>query len=479
MTIRPLLPQPPRNREELLEQYPFGVDLAGHSFRQLDDCLTALRVFSAFANDIAPHIEALDEHDETWTHALSRVLEAACRRRVFSLAIPRALGGSGLSMLALSVGLECLGQTCVGVANLVATHGLALAFLGATGNTRWLRKLAERIVKGERSESAYLLATAATEPSAGSDLEDFDALGRAHVESHADACTDGYCLHGRKLYVSNGSLASALVVIMPTDRSRPRDTLCAFLVDAPSAGLTVVRNENKLGQRASPAAELLFDGCIVAKDRRLNQGSIAGRTLDLVLGSSRAVVSAFGSAVAHGVLHTSTRLLDSLVETGNLAFTKHPRTRSTLAQMWMNATMARQSYLSAAAVQRRGGLISLMESEALRKLDRLMPPRIAHGALVGKLLDLGFVDHEAQRLLEGLSQRQIGAASAFGSSAKIATSELALANCELALELFGHAATRADCGLPKYFRDARLLSIYEGTNEICSLDVEQKARRWM
>lgn len=474
------LPLAARNREEMLEQYPSLGGIAGPFSRHIDECLTALGVFSEFARDIAPYVTDLDVLTEKRADsALTRVLELACRRRVFSLAIPQSLGGTGLSMLALSVGLEHLSQTCVGIANLVATHGLALAFIGATGQARLLRSIAARIVAGERSGRAYLLATAATEPSAGSDLEDFAALGRANIESHADACAGGYRLHGRKIYVSNGSIASAFVVVMPTDRARPRETLCAFLAHTPSPEITVVRTESKLGQRASPAAEILFDGHYVASDYRLNGDSIAGRTLDLVLGSSRSVVGAFGAGVAHGLLHTAVGV--AMHSLGSAQLVQQPRAQAIIARLWMNATTARQTYLAAANVQHRSGLISLMETESLRVLDRLVPRRLSQGTLMDRLLGSEFIDHEAQRLLNGLPQRGIDAASAFGAAAKVQCSELALANCDLALELLGPVATREDSGIPKYLRDARLLSIYEGTNEICTLCIEQTTRgrtRW-
>lgn len=471
------LPVAARNREELINQYPALGDGAGPFSGQIDGCLTALGVFSEFARDVAPYVAELDSPTtKLGNDALNRVLQFACRRRVFSLAIPQSLGGTGLSMLALSVGLEHLSQTCVGIANLVATHGLALAFVGATGKARLLRNLAARIVAGEHSGHAYLLATAATEPSAGSDLEDVTALGRAHIESHADPCIGGYRLHGRKIYVSNGSIASAFVVVMPTDRARPRETLCAFLAEAPNQGTTVVRVESKLGQRASPAAEILFDDCYVPQDHRLNEDSIAGRTLDLVLGSSRSVVGAFGAGVAYGVLHQTAGLARHAPEYAQLL--THPRAQAIIARMWMNATAARQSYVTAASVQHRHGLISLMETESLRVIDRLVPRRFTQGSLIGRLLESEFIDHEVQRLVNGLPQSGLDAASAYGAAAKIQCSELALANCSLALDLLGPMATREDSGIPKYLRDARLLSIYEGTNEICALCVEQKTRRW-
>jgi acyl-CoA dehydrogenase len=464
-----------RDRKELLAEYPLLVGTGAGQHRLLDECLEVLALFDGFALDIAADAQRLDRAGPNIAvDALEAILETACKRRLFSLVIPRSLGGSGYSMLALSVGLEHLAQLCVGVTNLVAAHGLALAVVGATGQLRLLRLLADGIVAGEKIRKAYLLATAATEPSAGSDLEDFEAMGRAQIESHADPIASGYALFGRKIYVSNGGLASAYVVVMPTDRTCSRATLSAFLVFAETSGLTVVRTEEKLGQRACPAAELYFDGCQIPHEHRLNEGSIAGRTLDLVLGSSRATVASFGAGVARGVFVTSRRIAAQLQGKTSRPLVEHPHAKALLSRMWTNATLARYAYLGAADVQRRVGLVSLMESEPLRALDRIVPSRMMHGPWVDKLLGWDGIDREARRLLSNLEPTDIAMASVFGSAAKVQTSELALANCTLAQELLGPEATREDSGIPKYWRDARLLSIYEGTNEICALDVAQK-----
>jgi len=110
----------------------------------------------------------------------------------------------------------------------------------------------------------------------------------------------------------------------------------------------------------------------------------------------------------------------------------------------------------------------------MRALDRLVPSRVTQGVLADKLLSWSGLDRGARRNLAHLNGKGVALASAYGSAAKICTSEFALENCELATELLGIEATLESTGLPKYWRDARLLKIYEGTNEICSLDVAQK-----
>jgi butyryl-CoA dehydrogenase len=366
-------------------------------------------------------------------------------------------------MLALSMGLEQLAQGCAGIANLLATHGLALAVVGATGHVRWLRQLAERIVEDEKRGCAYLLSTAATEPSAGSDLEDYEVLGHARVESLASPVVGGYRLNGRKIYVSNGSLASAHIVIMPTDRARPQETLTAFVVPKGQPGLQIVRQEHKLGQRASPAAELHFDGCFVADSMRLSENTVAGRSLDLVLGASRSVVGAFGAGIARGIYDTCRKQV-----------TKTSAAQTLLGKMWQNAREARVCYVEANLANAQLGLVSFTDNELLRLVDRFVPQGLVKTETVRKFMSLPSVNGQAKRIMARLRPHEVALSSCYGSATKAFTSELALRNCELAFELLGARATREETGLPKYWRDARLLPIYEGTNDICLLDVGKK-----
>jgi acyl-CoA dehydrogenase len=259
--------------------YPLLAGLRHANARQAQDCEHTLRVFDAFAKRVASaNAAALDQSGfDDPAQSLQAILVEACRSGIFSLALPRSLGGQGVSLLALNIGLERLARSCLGIANLLSVHGLALGILGATGALSQLQRLAKNIVAGERSCNPFLLSTAATEPSAGTDMEDVDLLARAQIQSEAVQVNGGWKLNGRKVFVSNGSLASAHVVLMPTDKARPVETLSAFLVEACRPGLRVVRVEHKLGQRACPAAELYFEDCLVPDSHKLNQGTVAGK----------------------------------------------------------------------------------------------------------------------------------------------------------------------------------------------------------
>ena len=115
-----------------------------------------------------------------------------------------------------------------------------------------------------------------TEPEAGSDATNQNTL----------AAKDGsdYVLDGRKIFVTNGREAQAALVFAQTDRAERHHGISAFLVEKGTMGFTVVKTEDKLGIRASDTAEFLFEGCRVPAANRLGaEGEgfkIAMATLD-------------------------------------------------------------------------------------------------------------------------------------------------------------------------------------------------------
>lgn len=464
-------------KERLLIEYPMLASHLRADRATFDEFASVTNRFELLSADLAPYVRRLDQATAVEAKDLhSNVLAIACRYRIFSLALPKSLGGTGCTMLTLAMGLELLAQRCAGLANLLATHGLALALVGANGNASTLLQLAERIVADEARGEAYLLSTAATEPSAGSDLEDDDQLLRARLQSEAEVVPMGYRLSGSKIYVSNGSLAAAHVVLMPTCRDRPRETLTAFLVPRESPGLTVVREERKLGQRASPAAELNFNNCFVPESGRLSATTVSGRSLDLVLGASRSFVGAFGAGIARGVYDTCVRLATQ-EQLPPSRSSRHPCEETLIGRLWSNARQARASYIEANLVNAQLGLVSFSENGLLRLMDRFVPQKAVGSAVARKLMNRLPINAAARKQLTQLDDAAIAQASSYGSATKTVTSELALENCRLAFELLGCSATREETGLPKYWRDARLLSIYEGTNEICLVDVSKKRQR--
>jgi len=400
-------------------------------------------------------------------------IRAAAAYGFFGMMIPKAFGGGGRSFGAMLIGLEELGAGCLGISNLLGVHGLAIATVSATGDVSAMEKVCRLLTGGERAGRPHLLSTAITEPSAGTDVEDVDLLRKARLVSEATPVRGGYRLNGRKVFISNGSIAHTHVVILPTDKKRPVETTFAFLVEASTPGLSVGRVERKMGQKACPAAELVFEDCFVPESARISSKPMPGRGIELVLGATRGGVGAWGTAAARGAYE---RALDHarITKLGGRFLVEHQWVQIKLADMLRNVLLARASYVDAMLSNELFGLSRLASEGGMTEVQRLMPQTVLDSRPMRKLLTSRRAREGFQRRIAELETWEVDTASAYGSSAKVSCTDLGLANCHMALDIFGAAGLRHDRGVEKVFRDAKLLQIYEGTNQLNRLELYKR-----
>lgn len=400
-------------------------------------------------------------------------LRAASREGFFTITVPRLLGGPGLPLAAIMIVVEELAAGCLGLANLVSVHGLAVSTVAATGNLGGIGRLCEMLVAGERRDEPALLSTAITEPGAGTDAEDAELLKTARLSCEARPVSRGYLLSGRKVFISNGSLAAAHVVIMPTDRRRPVETMEVFLVPAGAKGLSIGRVEHKMGQRACPAAELVFEDCFVPEQDRLSGVPIARRGLELALGATRVGVGIFGTGAALGAYRRALAYARSHTWRGRpLAEAQWAQFR--LTDMRRNVMLARSAYVEAMLANELFGLSGMLAPGKVERALGAMPEALRERLPVGDLLGQASVADSLVNKIEAMPEHQVSLAAALGSHAKVTGSDMGMANCELALDLMGADGLRHDRGMEKLYRDARLLQIYEGTNQLNRIEIHHR-----
>lgn len=399
------------------------------------------------------------------------LLAEAARRRLFTSLVPKLFGGLGLPFGAVMLTIEEISAGCVGIANLLAVHGLAITSVAATGDLAGLERVSRALVESERAGRPKLLSTGITEPGAGTDTEDADFLATARITCEATPVAGGYRLNGRKIFISNGSIAATHVVYMPTDRRAPVETTFVFLVEEGTPGFSIGRVERKMGQKACPAAELVFEDCFVPERQRLGKEALPGRRIDLIFGATRGGVGAFAAGVARGALERA-RAFAETHRLGARPLIGEQWVQMRLAQMHMNAELARMAYVSAMLQNELFGLMSLMQAGAL--LERL-PARLLASAPVKRALGSRLARERVEGGVAGLHDWQVAATSASGAVAKAAASDLAVENCGLALDILGASGLRHDAGVEKLFRDAKLLQIYEGTNQLNRVEIFKKA----
>lgn len=300
------------------------------------------------------------------------------------------------------------------------THCLVTEELGrgcagiATGvGANSLAALPILLAGSEEQKERYLPAIAEgrlasfclTEPGAGSDV--------SAIVTKALPEGSGYLINGAKCFITNGGVADIYVVFALTDPRRGARSLTAFVVEKGVPGLSAGKKEKKMGIRASNTSEVIFDQVWVSVENRLGkEGSgfrVAMETFDL----SRPVIGALAVGVARAAYEAAVNYARERVQFGKPIAMQQ-------AIQFMLADMA-------------------MEIEAAR-------------ALVFKAAAL------AEKRGRGLS--------AYSAMAKAYASDMAMRVTTNALQVLGGYGYIRDYPLEKYMRDAKILQIYEGTNQI-------------
>lgn len=317
---------------------------------------------------------------------------------LLNISLPAEYGGAGLGCLEVALVTEQLCRACLGIGTTLCINVLAAEPILQAGNEAQKRAYFGRLAAGEFASFAL------TEPGAGSDS--------AAIRTSAKRVAGGYELTGSKIWISNASLASFMVVFAKTDPAAGHKGISAFIVERDSVGLSVGEPLGKLGQRAAPTCEVFFDQVFVPEANRLGtEGdgfSIAMRTFD----QSRPMVAAFGLG---------------------------------LTQRCVDESMAY-------ATERK--------SMGKRLID--------HQAIAHRLADMR-IRLEASRLLTYQAawladQGQSNTVQA--SIAKAFSSDAAMWAATEAIQIYGGMGYSTEYPVEKLFRDAKVLQIYEGTSEI-------------
>lgn len=254
-----------------------------------------------------------------------------------------------------------------------------------------------------------LTAFALTEANAGSDP--------ASMEMTATKQGNGYVLNGTKIFICNGAEADFIVTFATIDRSLRHKGITAFIVEKETPGFSVGRHEDKLGIRGPSTTELLFEDCFVPEANRLGKEGegfkIALKSLDI----SRVAVAAQAVGIAQGAFDKALSYAKERQQFGQPI-------ANFQAIQWMLADMA--TGIDAA---------------------RLLTYRAAY------LQDNGlpFVKE--------------------ASMAKVFAAETAMSVTTKAIQIHGGYGYVKKYPLERYFRDAKVTEIYEGTSEIQRLTI--------
>ncbi len=260
-----------------------------------------------------------------------------------------------------------------------------------------------------------LACFALTESGAGSDI--------AALETTATRKNGGYVLNGNKLFITNGAQAEIIVVFATIDRSLRHRGITAFIVEKDTPGFSVGKLEHKLGIRATSTAELIFEDCFVPEANRLGKEGEGFRIALEAINAGRVGVAAQAVGIAQGAFDKALSYAKERQQFGQPI-------ANFQAIQWFLADMATQ--IDAA---------------------RLLTYRAAY------LQDKGlpFIKEAAM--------------------AKVFAAEAAMFVTTKAIQIYGGYGYIKDYPLERYFRDAKITEIYEGTSEMQRMTIAKSLIR--
>jgi hypothetical protein len=319
---------------------------------------------------------------------------------LMGVCVPERWGGAGLDHVSLAVALEEIAagdgscSTVMSVQNSVICGAIG-GFGTDAQKTRWLRSLA----RGETLGCFCL-----TEPHVGSDA--------AAIRTRAERDGDHWVLNGVKQFITTGKHADLALVFAVSDKAAGKKGISAFVVPAGAPGYVVARVEQKLGQRASDTAQIVFENCRIPGDSLL------------------------------GAEGEGYRIALSNLEGGRIGIAAQA------------VGMARAAFEAALAYAK--------EREAFGK------PIIEHQAVNFRLADMATqIEVARQMALHAATLRDAKRPCLKEASmAKLFASEMAERVCSDAIQIHGGYGYVNDFPVERIYRDVRVCQIYEGASDI-------------
>ena len=333
-----------------------------------------------------------------------------CELGLFGINIPTEYGGMGLDFTTFAMIFEELSKGWMSVSGIIGTHHILSYIISVYGTEEQKHRILPKMAKGEIRGGLAL-----TESEAGSDAQNISTT----------AVKDGeeYVINGRKMFISNGDNGNAFALMAKTDpKSDPRHRgISCFIFEKPTDGFKVGRQLDKLGYRGLDTCELIFDDCRVPSDNLI--GGEEGRGFGQVMNgleTGRINVAARAVGVAQAALEASVTYSKKRLAFGK-PISEHQAIQLKLAEMAAKVHAAR-----------------LMVYDAARKKDS------------GERNDL-----EA-------------------AMAKLFASEVCGEVAMEAMRVHGGVGYTKDLPVERYYRDAPLMIIGEGTNEIMKLVIARR-----
>lgn len=330
------------------------------------------------------------------------VFDAFRQAGLLGVGVPEAYGGSGMGTMGLVLAVEEVAKYCCASGLMLLLTRLPLAPILFGGTEAQKQRYGHAIASGTM-KGAFCLS----EPDAGSDA--------ANIRTRAEMRGTAYVLNGTKSWISGAGQADFFTVAAKTDPDAGAAGFSVFVVERGTPGLTVGKKEQKMGVRGVPVHQVIFEDCVVPPENRLGPENGGFKVIMQTLNSVRPVVAARGIGLAQGAL-----------------------------QYWTGFARQRKTF-GKPILEHQGLQWMLAEMAAEVEAARLLTYRAA------MLVDEGKAGKETAHFL---------------AMAKLMATETAVKAANNCLQMMGAAGYMQDYPMERHVRDARQLTIVEGTSQI-------------
>jgi isovaleryl-CoA dehydrogenase len=349
-------------------------------------------------SEIAPRAAELDESQGFNEKALRKLGELG----LLGITATAQHGGSELDVVAATLVMEELGAVCASTTLSYLAHSiLAVNNLSSNGSEAQKSKYLPRLCSGE-----WIGAMAMSEASAGS-----DAMG---LQLQAKKVGDKYILNGTKMWITNGPYADFFWVYAKTGPTKK--DISTFIVEKTFKGFSVGKKLHKLGMRASPTSELIFQNCEVPVENLVGSEASSASHMKANLLVERITIAGISLGLSRAAIAYATRYAKDRKQFDQPIFAFQQ-----VSKMLADATA---EYLAARS----------LTYEAAATVDK-----------------------------EGLYSPS---ALMLGTSAKLFAAHRATKICMDAIQILGGYGYTKEYPVERYMRDAKLIEIGAGTNEI-------------
>ena len=368
-----------------------------------EDQRLLLQSIEKFAQkELAPVAMQLDEEELFNEKAFRKMADLG----ILGITVQDTYGGPGLGAVEATLAMEKIGEYCASTALSYLAHSmLCVNNLHENGSDAQKRKYLPDLMNGKK-----IGAMAMTEPEAGS-----DALG---MRTRAIKKGNHYYLTGSKWFITNGPYADVFVVYARTGENKK--DISTFIVEKGFPGFKVGKKLHKMGMRASPTSELIFENCEVPEENLMGKGN---------------------DSVAH------------MMKNLNIE-------RITISGISLGISQACLNYVCKYAKERHQFGVAIAQKQMIQEKIADMCTQLDAGRCL---------TYTAARSYDQGTHRNAKSSMSLGAKAKLFTAEMATKAGLDAIQILGGYGYMKEYPVERYMRDAKLMEIGAGTNEVMRL----------